>query len=82
MQSLARIASIPRQIVLTQRIFDTRAYSIRAELVGTMASSTRIVIPASDTGLWKGKQDVAAANKVSQLLQEDLEVRSLFIYLK
>jgi hypothetical protein len=40
-----------------------------------MASSTKIVIRAEDTGLWRGKQDGEAAKKVSELLQEDLEVR-------
>jgi hypothetical protein len=41
-----------------------------------MASATRIVIRPEDTGLWRGrkKQDEATAAKVSDLLQEDLEV--------
>ncbi|EFY93236.1 HypA-like protein, putative [Metarhizium acridum CQMa 102] len=43
-----------------------------------MASATRIVIRAEDTGLWKGKQDEETAAKVSSLLQADLELLALY----
>lgn len=39
-----------------------------------MATPYRICVPAQDTGLLALRQDDAAAAKVSELLQKDLEV--------
>ncbi|KAK9439478.1 putative HypA-like protein [Metarhizium brunneum] len=43
-----------------------------------MASATRIVIGAGDTGFWRAKQDEETAAKVSALLQADLEKHHVF----
>lgn len=39
-----------------------------------MAATRKIYIDPNDTGLWKVKQTPEAAKKVSELLQQDLEV--------
>lgn len=39
-----------------------------------MATAYKVKVSASDTGLLKFKQDEATAQKVSDLLQQDLEV--------
>lgn len=39
-----------------------------------MATAYKINVPVTNTGLWKFDQKDAAASKVSELLQEDLEV--------
>lgn len=44
-----------------------------------MATPYQLKIVAGDTGLWKVKQTDETAAKVSQLLQEDLEVRYLVL---
>lgn len=44
-----------------------------------MATAQKIHIDPSDTGLWTVKQTADSAKKASELLQEDLEVSSLFI---
>ncbi|KZL87292.1 hypothetical protein CI238_10567 [Colletotrichum incanum] len=43
-----------------------------------MATAYKIQIPATNTGLWKFKQQDATANKVSELLQEDLKKHHVF----
>lgn len=40
-----------------------------------MATAYNIKVPVANTGLWKFNQQDASANKVSELLQKDLEVR-------
>lgn len=39
-----------------------------------MATTQKIQIDPTDTGLWKVKQTAEAAKKASELLQQDLEV--------
>lgn len=39
-----------------------------------MATTQKIYIDPNDTGLWKVKQTAEAAQKTSELLQQDLEV--------
>lgn len=41
-----------------------------------MATAYKINVPVTNTGLWKFDQKDAAASKVSELLQEDLEVET------
>lgn len=43
-----------------------------------MATAQKIYIEAGDTGLWKVKQTADSARKASELLQQDLEVSSLY----
>lgn len=42
-----------------------------------MATAQKIHIDPKDTGLWKIKQTEEAAQKTSELLQQDLEARHL-----
>lgn len=53
-----------------------RAYSIRTDILASMATAYQIQVPARDTGLWKSEQTQEAADKVTELLQRDLEVRA------
>ncbi|KAF5126040.1 hypothetical protein E5D57_010735 [Metarhizium anisopliae] len=71
MHSVSRIAS--KTTASSQSGITARAYSIRSRLRANMASATRIVIGAGDTGFWKARQDEETAAKVSALLQADLE---------
>lgn len=73
MHSVSRIASKTTASSPSGIRITTRAYSIRSRLRANMASATRIVIKAEDTGFWKAKQDEETAAKVSALLQTDLE---------
>lgn len=43
----------------------------------TMATPWKIHIDANNTGLWKVKQTDEAAKKATELLQKDLEARTL-----
>lgn len=49
-------------------------YNPRLRLLSTMATSKRMVIPTSNTGLLKFDQTDEAAKKTAWLLQKDLEV--------
>lgn len=53
-----------------------RTYSIRTDILASMATAYQIQVPARDTGLWKSEQTQEAADKVTELLQRDLEVRT------
>lgn len=46
-----------------------------------MSTSTKIVITPENTGLWNIQQSEEAAQAASELLQKDLEVRNLWIWL-
>ncbi|KAK2023977.1 HypA protein [Colletotrichum zoysiae] len=46
-----------------------------------MATAYKIHVPPTNTGLWQFKQQDAAANKVSELLQEDLQKHHVFFNL-
>ncbi|KAJ6438636.1 HypA protein [Purpureocillium lavendulum] len=54
------------------------AYSIRTDILASMATAYRIQVPARDTGLWKADQTQEAATKVTELLQRDLEHHHVF----
>ncbi|UNI19085.1 hypothetical protein JDV02_005301 [Purpureocillium takamizusanense] len=54
-------------------------YSIRTDILASMATAYQIQVPARDTGLWKGaEQTQEAADKVTELLQRDLENHHVF----
>ncbi|KJK86093.1 hypothetical protein H633G_10056, partial [Metarhizium anisopliae BRIP 53284] len=63
MHSVSRIASKTTASSPSGIRITTRAYSIRSRLRANMASATRIVIKAEDTGFWKAKQDEETAAK-------------------
>ncbi|POR37682.1 Putative nucleosome assembly protein C36B7.08c, partial [Tolypocladium paradoxum] len=56
----------------------TRCSSVRAAARASMATAYQIHVPARDTGLLGVEQDEAAAAKVTELLQKDLENHHVF----
>lgn len=66
-------------LALTRKTNSTTIHRILSRHVNTMATSRKILITPENTGLWHPKQTEAAANKTSELLQQDLDVGVLII---
>ncbi|KAK1990808.1 HypA protein [Colletotrichum falcatum] len=65
---------IPKHPIITAR----RAFSSgQARRIG-MATPYKIRVPAANTGLWRFEQQESTADKVSELLQEDMEKHHVF----
>ena len=74
MRAFTRIAPGLRTLTTTARLLQTSPYA-------KMASNLpfKMHVTPDNTGLWHIKQTDEAANKVSELLQEDMEVSSAIL---
>ncbi|KAK1538483.1 HypA protein [Colletotrichum paranaense] len=71
-------STIPKRISEHITSSGNRIFSHSQIRAINMATAYKINVPVTNTGLWKFDQKDAAASKVSELLQEDLEKHHVF----
>ncbi|KAI8180500.1 hypothetical protein K4K51_002573 [Colletotrichum sp. SAR 10_75] len=73
-----RLSPAPKRISKHIAIIGNRPYLFNFTRSINMATAYNIKVPVGNTGLWKFNQQDASANKVSELLQKDLEKHHVF----
>ncbi|KDN63118.1 putative HypA protein [Colletotrichum sublineola] len=71
-------SSASRRISKHPILSGRRTFSFGQARSINMATAYKIHVPAANTGLWQFKQQDATANKVSELLQEDMKKHHVF----
>ncbi|KAF6808362.1 HypA protein [Colletotrichum sojae] len=73
-----RLIPASRRVSEHITIAGSRNYSLNHTGAIHMANAHKIKVPVTNTGLWKFKQQDSSADKVSELLQKDLEKHHVF----
>ncbi|KAI8182691.1 hypothetical protein KHU50_002349 [Colletotrichum sp. SAR 10_65] len=73
-----RLSPASKRISKHFAITGNRSYLFNFARSINMATAYNIKVPVGNTGLWKFNQQDASANKVSELLQKDLEKHHVF----